>query len=83
MKKLFKYLLIIVFCFATFSVSADIIITKEGKTIEVHNIEISTNWIFYTNESSANAPIQKMSKADVFAVKIGNSDLIQVNAEKD
>lgn len=47
----------------------DRIITKEGETIEVYNVEISDRYIFYTKDKAEDAAIARMPKDAVLLIK--------------
>lgn len=56
---------------------ADHILLRNGKSLEVHNIEVSENYIFY-NDINKDAPIKKLNRGEVYAVKIGDNDIVQL-----
>ena len=60
---------------ATAIMQADIIVTKNGETLNVYNIEVASNCVFYTEEPSTDSPIHKIVREKVFGVKIGDGEM--------
>lgn len=59
-----------VFAFAcTYAMAQDRIVTKEGNTFDVYNVEIANRFIFYTENNSQDADILKMNKDDVLMIR--------------
>ena len=47
----------------------DRIVTKEGNTLDVYNVEVASNFVFYSEQNSADADIQKMKKDDILMIR--------------
>lgn len=77
MKKFITCLTIVI---TAFGASADVIVTNDGNTMQVHNVEVATKWVFYTETDNADAPIKKIPIDQVFAYKIGNGALTNVGS---
>ena len=60
---------------ATAIMQADVIVTKNGETLNVYNIEVASNCVFYTEEPSTDSPIHKIVREKVFGVKIGDGEM--------
>lgn len=48
--------------------------------MQVHNVEVATKWVYYTETDNADAPIKKIPIDRVFAYKIGNGALTNVGS---
>lgn len=68
-------LLFALLCFGTNLHAQDIIVKKSGETMTVYNIDIAEKWIYYTIDSSPDGDLKRLSREDVFSVKIGNGDM--------
>ena len=47
----------------------DRIVTKDGNTLDVYNVEVASNFVFYSEQNSADADIQKMKKDDILMIR--------------
>ena len=69
-KFLSAFVILIAFVQMNFPLMAqDKVITKEGDTHEVYNVEISDKYIFYTKDKSADATILRMDKSTILMIK--------------
>ena len=60
------------------NMNADIIILKDGNTLQVYNVEPASKWVYYTDTDEADAPVKKVSIDNVFAYKIGDGELTTI-----
>lgn len=51
------------------AVAQDRIITKEGETMDVYNVEISDKYIFYNKDKSKDSAFERMAKESVLMIK--------------
>lgn len=72
LKKRFALILVSVVLFGIVSKSNMIVLT-DGTTMQVHNVEVSPHWIFYTETSGDDADIKKISIDKVSGYKIGDN----------
>lgn len=72
-------------CFMVFAFTvgahADVIVTKDGKTLNVYNIDRGEKYITYTLEDSDNATLHRIAVGECFAVKIGDNPLQNVDVQ--
>lgn len=47
----------------------DRIITKDGNTLDVYNVEVASKFVFYSEQNSADADILKMNKDDILMIR--------------
>lgn len=47
----------------------DRIVTKDGNTLDVYNVEVASNFVFYSEQNSADADILKMNKDDILMIR--------------
>lgn len=69
MKNIKLLLLALLFIAAPSLKAQDIIITQEGDSHKVYEVEISASSVFYKLENKADAALQKMKKSDVLMIK--------------
>lgn len=62
---------------------ADMIVLTDGTTMQVHNVEVSSKWIFYTETDGEDADIKKISIDRVFGYKIGDNPMTPVDGKTD
>ncbi len=80
MKRIFTTLtLLFAVAFAS-AQTAGLIVLKSGQTLSVFNVELGESNVFYTEGPTADAAMRKIARSDVFAVKIGDGELAQLNA---
>lgn len=73
-------LLIAVSCFTAYSVEPDLLITQEGESIKVFNLDVtSSDNIYYTLSEDSDAPVQKISKKSVLIIKKADGTKIDPN----
>lgn len=80
MKKLL--LILLVFFFGSIpskAVEPDIIVTQEGESLKVYNLELSSNSVFYTKEETTNAPVEKINKSSVLLIKKADGTILNLN----
>lgn len=65
---------------AVFSAMANMIVTVDGTSMQVYNIEPAQKWIFYTESADENADIKRLPIDRVFAYKIGDGPMTTVSA---
>lgn len=68
MKKSLLFLAVQLF-FAMTICAQDVIITKEGDALKVFEIEVSNKFVFYKENSNADAPIKRVAKQDLLMIK--------------
>lgn len=61
---------------------ADVIVKKDGTTMNVHNVEETGKWILYTVEESADSELKRISIDEVFGIRIGDGEM-QMVGKKD
>lgn len=81
MKK-FSALLIIALAMGISASAQNIIVTNEGESIKAYNLELAGSSIFYQTSTESNAPIQKMSKADILIIKMEDGTKVDPNASE-
>lgn len=59
---------------------ADVIVLKDGSTMQVFNLEKSSKSVMYTETADEDAPIKKIPLEKCFAIKIGEGELEPVGA---
>lgn len=59
---------------------ADVIVLADGSTLKVYNLQVAPQWVFYTDSDAEDAPIKKLAIGDVFAYKIGENPMTNVNS---
>lgn len=69
MKNIRFLLVALLFITAPTLKAQDIIITQEGDSHKVYEVEISASSVFYKLENKADAALQKMKKSDVLMIK--------------
>ena len=76
----------IVFCFMfallanVLSVSAqDMIVTNDGESMKVYNVEVSQNAVFYQLENSSEAEIKRMPKTEILIIRKQDGTKIDPN----
>lgn len=47
----------------------DRIVTKDGNTLDVYNVEVASNFVFYSEQNSSDADILKMKKDDILMIR--------------
>jgi len=76
-----KHILIALFAIcATYAQAQDLIITKEGESYKVYNVDIGASAVFYQLTEDADAEIQRMPKADVLLIKKADGTKIDFTA---
>ena len=78
MKKLIL-LMMLPFC-ALSAMAQDMLVTNEGKSMTIYNLEISDQSIFFQLSDKADAPLQKMLKKDVLIIKKADGTKLDLNA---
>lgn len=62
--------------------NADIIVKKDGTTLNVFNVERSSKSVIYTETADADAPLRKIPVEECFAIKIGDGEMVTIDASK-
>lgn len=75
-----KSILFLIIACGSLGAVADVIVMADGTTMQVHNVEPASKWIYYTESSDADAPIKKVAIEKVFAYKIGDGQMTTVAA---
>lgn len=75
-RRIATYALIIL----SITAKADVIILSDGSTLKVSNLQVAPQWVFYTESEAEDAPIKKLAIGDVFAYKIGDGPMTNVNS---
>lgn len=73
-----KSILSFILALGSLGAGADVIVMTDGTTMQVHNVEPASKWIYYTESPDADAPIKKMAIDKVFAYKIGEEQMTTV-----
>lgn len=76
-----KRILIALFVFcATYVQAQDLIVTKEGESLKVYNVDMGGSAVFYQLSDDEGAEIQRMPKADVLLIKKADGTKIDLTA---
>ena len=76
-----KRILIALFVFcATYVQAQDLIVTKEGESLKVYNVDMGGSAVFYQLSDDKDAEIQRMPKADVLLIKKADGTKIDLTA---
>lgn len=68
--KIFKFIVAFILLFATKNIVAqDLIITQEGETHKVYELEVGASSVFYKLENNENALLHKMDKNNILMIK--------------
>ena len=67
------------FC-ALSAMAQDMLVTNEGKSMTIYNLEISDQSIFFQLSDKADAPLQKMLKKDVLIIKKADGTKLDLDA---
>lgn len=79
--KALRLLALIAACMAyLFASSQDMIVTNDGTSLKVYNLEVSSNSVFYQLEDKSDAPIQKMMKSDILIIKKADGTKLDFSA---
>ena len=62
------------------TMAQDMLVTNEGKSMTIYNLEISEQSIFFQLSNKADAPLQKMLKKDVLIIKKADGTKLDLNA---
>ena len=67
-----KRLLIFTLMACVFSTikAQDVLITQDGELLNVYELEISSNAVFYKTENKTDAPIQRIDKGKILMIKL-------------
>lgn len=81
MKKfLFTMLLAIIGCVTAMAAEPDLLVTLNGESLKVYNLDISVgDKIYYTLEESEDAPVLKINKSDVLVIKKADGTVINLS----
>ena len=66
--------------YALATMAQDMLVTNEGKSMTIYNLEISDQSIFFQLQDKADAPLQKMLKKDVLIIKKADGTKLDLNA---
>lgn len=66
--------------YALVAMAQDMLVTNEGKSLTIYNLEISDQSIFFQLQDKADAPLQKMLKKDVLIIKKADGTKLDLNA---
>lgn len=61
------------------AVDPDIIITQEGESLKVYNLELSSNSVFYTLQEGTDANVEKISKNNVLLIKKADGTILNLS----
>lgn len=82
MKNITRPLLLLCMCLGTTITKAqDMIVTNDGKSLKVFNMEISNESVFYQLTDKKDAPLQKIAKADILIIKKADGTKIDVSEQ--
>ena len=73
--------ILMLLCFCTSLQAQDLIVKKNGEVMAVYNIDIAEKWVYYTLEASTDDDLKRLSREDVFSVKIGSGDMQLLSAQ--
>lgn len=59
----------------------DILVTNDGESLKVYNLEVSSNSVFYTLTESTDAPVEKLSKSVVLIIKKADGTVVNLSNE--
>lgn len=81
MKSYILTIILIATCsFTIFSVEPDLLVTQDGESIKVFNLDVtSSDNIYYTLSEDSNAPLQKISKNYILIIKKADGTKIDPN----
>lgn len=77
MKKVFSALIAVL---TTLSAYADVIILNDGSSLQVHNVEAATKWVYYTDSADSD-DVKRIAIDKVFAYKIGDGQMTVVGSQ--
>ena len=78
-----KLLLGIAFLLCNVGVSAqDVLVTNDGESLKVYNLEIGPSTIYYQLSDEANADIKRIDKSDVLIIRKADGTKIDPNTDK-
>ena len=66
--------------YALVAMAQDMLVTNEGKSLTIYNLEISDQSIFFQLSNKADAPLQKMLKKDILIIKKADGTKLDLNA---
>lgn len=69
MKKHLLSLLVGIVCSAAYAAEPDMIVTQDGESIQVYNLEITPNAVYYTISEDSGEDVKKMSKDQILIIK--------------
>lgn len=72
--KRYSFILIILIFATSFAMSQDIIVKKDGSIINVYNLDEGKDVYYYTLQPSADAPLQKIKKSEIFTTRTSVSE---------
>lgn len=81
MKRIFTTLALLFAAAFASAQTAGLIILKNGQSLSVFNVELGESNVFYTEAPAADAAMRKIARSDIFAVKIGDGELTQLEAQ--
>lgn len=58
----------------------DLVVTNQGKTYQVYNLEVGDKAIFYQLENNPDAEIKRMNKSDILIIRKKDGTKLDVNA---
>lgn len=77
MKKVFSALIAVL---ASMSAYADVIVLNDGSSLQVHNVEAATKWVYYTDSADSDE-VKRIAIEKVFAYKIGDGQMTVVGSQ--
>lgn len=85
MKQYFITMLLAIACCVTaIAAEPDLIVTQNGESIKVYNLDISVgDKIYYTLEEGEDAPLLKINKSDVLVIKKADGNVVNPNQNSD
>lgn len=77
-----KHLFLILALFTSLTAHCqDVLVTNDGESLKVYNMEIGPSAIFYQLSDAANAEIKRIAKTDVLIIRKADGTKIDPNAE--
>lgn len=80
MKQLKKVFSALIAVLTALSAYADVIILNDGSSLQVHNVEAATKWVYYTDSADCD-DVKRIAIEKVFAYKIGDGQMTVVGSQ--
>lgn len=77
LKKTFSVIFAVLTSLSTY---ADVIVLNDGSSLQVHNVEAATKWVYYTDSADSD-DVKRIAIDKVFAYKIGDGQMTVVGSQ--